>query len=116
MAEKQPDILDFDIEHERKPLNREGNHGYYYCDLLNSEHGGSTYECNCGLPEAIAAHEALLVQKKTMWDNWETQVRRGETAKVALEAICNEAIVWTTEEIVAEAKKALAEIEDGTDG
>lgn len=128
MADEQPvkqttpDILDFDIEHERKPHNREGNHGYYYCDLLNSEHGGPTYECNCGLPEAITAHEALLVERddlkaenKRNRRELGNQCKRAEDAegqvevlREALGAICNEAMVWTTDEIVAEARKALA--------
>ena len=94
MADKQPDILDFDIEHERKPHNREGNHGYYYCDLLNSEHGGPTYECNCGLPEAIAAHGTLLADRDSLDERVKAHeeknvrfVARYETAEAQVEVL-----------------------------
>ena len=90
MADKQPaipDILDFDIEHERKPHNREGNHGYYYCDLLNSEHGGPTYECNCGLAEAIAAHEALKEENKRNRREIGNQCKRAEMAETEVRSL-----------------------------
>ena len=110
-----PDILDFDIEHERKPHNREGNHGYYYCDLLNSEHGGPTYECNCGLPEAIAAYESLLTEHERFkaalegirtWakERWDDGIEFGTSGDTVLDNLSK---------TMLRADKALADIKDG---